>query len=71
MLSAGNSTLYIGSRLLYSMAGTGRAPRLFARTSSHGVPVWGVLATVVISMLGFLFSLVGDSVAYTWFYNAC
>ena len=70
VLSAGNSTLYIGSRLLYSMAGTGRAPRLFARTSSHGVPVWGVLATVAISMLGFLSSLVGDSVAYTWFYNA-
>ena len=70
VLSAGNSTLYVGSRLLYSMAGVGRAPRLFARTSSHGVPVWGVLATVTISMLGFLSSLVGDSVAYTWFYNA-
>ena len=34
------------------------------------MPVWGVLATVAISMLGFLSSLVGDSVAYTWFYNA-
>ncbi|VEG28862.1 amino acid permease [Actinomyces howellii] len=70
VLSAGNSTLYVGSRLLYSMAGSGRAPRVFARVSRSGVPVWGVLATVGISMLGFLSSLVGDSVAYTWFYNA-
>ena len=70
VLSAGNSTLYVGSRLLYSMAGAGRAPRLFTRTTARGVPLWGVLATVAISMLGFLSSLVGDSVAYTWFYNA-
>ncbi|MDO4243642.1 MAG: amino acid permease [Actinomyces sp.] len=70
VLSAGNSTLYVGSRLLYSMAGAGRAPRVFGRVSRSGVPVWGVLATVGISMLGFLSSLVGDSVAYTWFYNA-
>ena len=70
VLSAGNSTLYIGSRLLYSMAQTGKAPRVLARTSSHGVPVWGVLVTVAVSTLGFLSSLVGDSVAYTWFYNA-
>lgn len=70
VLSAGNSTLYIGSRLLYSMGLSGRAPRVLARTSSSGVPVIGVLATVAISMLGFLSSLVGDSVAYTWFYNA-
>ncbi|CAM2753342.1 amino acid permease [Actinomyces slackii] len=70
VLSAGNSTLYIGSRLLYSMAHTGRAPRIFARTSAAGVPVAGVIATVGISTLGFLSSLVGDSVAYTWFYNA-
>lgn len=70
VLSAGNSTLYVGSRLLYSMAHSGKAPRLFGRTSSHGVPVWGVLLTVAISMLGFLSSLVGDSIAYSWFYNA-
>lgn len=70
VLSAGNSTLYVGSRLLYSMAGAGHAPRIFGRVTSRGVPVWGVLATIIISMLGFLSSLVGDSVAYTWFYNA-
>lgn len=70
VLSAGNSALYVASRLLYSMACAGRAPRVCSRVSAHGVPVWAVLATVAVSMLGFLSSLVGDSVAYTWFYNA-
>ena len=70
VLSAGNSALYVASRLLYSMACAGRAPRALARVSSNGVPMWSVLATVAISMLGFLSSLVGDSIAYTWFYNA-
>lgn len=70
VLSAGNSTLYIGSRLLHSMALTGRAPRFFAQVSRHGVPVWGVLVTAAISSLAFASSFVGDSVAYTWLYNA-
>lgn len=70
VLSAGNSTVYVGSRLLYSMAHGGRAPRFFGRTSRHGVPVWGVLVTTGISCLAFASSLVGDSVVYTWLYNA-
>lgn len=70
VLSAGNSTLYVGSRLLYSMAHTGRAPRVFRQVSRHGVPVWGVLATTLISSLAFLSSFVGDSTVYTWLYNA-
>lgn len=70
VLSAGNSTLYVGSRLLYSMAHDGRAPRFLGRTTGHGVPIWGVLITLGVSCLAFLASLVGDSVVYTWLYNA-
>lgn len=70
VLSAGNSTLYVGSRLLYSMAQGGRAPRFLARTTRHGVPIWGVLVTLGVSCLAFLASLVSDSVVYTWLYNA-
>lgn len=70
VLSAGNSALYISSRLTYSMAHVRRAPRFFARTTRHGVPVWGVVFTVAVASLAFLASLVGDSVVYTWLYNA-
>lgn len=70
VLSAGNSTVYIGSRLLYSMAQSGKAPKAFAHVSKSGVPVLGVLVTLAVANLAFLSSFVGDSIVYTWLYNA-
>lgn len=70
VLSAGNSTLYSGSRLVYSMARNGSAPRALGRVSRHGVPVAAVVFTAVMSSFAFLTSQVGDSVVYTWLYNA-
>jgi lysine-specific permease len=70
VLSCGNSTLYIASRLLYSMANSGKAPRLFGKVSKRGVPIYAVLGTAAISCLCFLSSFAGDSVVYTWLYNA-
>ena len=48
VLSAGNSTVYIGSRLLYSLAHHGQAPKAFGKVTRHGVPVAGVLFTALI-----------------------
>jgi lysine-specific permease len=70
VLSCGNSTLYIASRLLFSMAQSGKAPRVFKKVSRRGVPVYAVIGTAAISCLCFFSSLVGDSVVYTWLYNA-
>ena len=70
VLSAGNSTVYIGSRLLYSLAHHGQAPKAFGKVTRHGVPVAGVLFTALISSVAFLTSQVGDSIVYTWLYNA-
>lgn len=70
VLSCGNSTLYIASRLLYSMAKSGKAPTVFGKVSRRGVPVYAVLGTAAISCLCFLSSFAGDSVVYTWLYNA-
>lgn len=70
VLSCGNSTLYSGSRLLFSMAASGSAPRQFATVSRRGVPIWAIALTAVVSCLAFLSSLVGDSIVYTWLYNA-
>lgn len=70
VLSCGNSTLYMASRLLYSMAIDGKAPKVFSKVSKSGVPVYAVLGTAVISCLCFLSSYAGDSVVYTWLYNA-
>ncbi len=70
VLSAGNSTLYSGSRLVYSMARNGSAPRALGGVSRHGVPVPAVVFTAVMSSFAFLTSQVGDSIVYTWLYNA-
>ncbi|QOX65447.1 amino acid permease [Anoxybacterium hadale] len=70
VLSCGNSTLYIASRLLYSMAKSGKAPKVFGKVSRRGVPIYAVLGTAAISCLCFLSSFAGDSVVYTWLYNA-
>ncbi len=70
VLSCGNSVVYIGSRLLYSMAGEKRAPKIFGRTSKSGVPYIAVLAMAVIPCICFLADAKGSSVVYTWLYNA-
>ncbi|WP_164914475.1 amino acid permease [Aminipila luticellarii] len=70
ILSCGNSTLYSASRLLYSMAISDHAPKIFAHTSRKGVPIYAVVGTLIIACLCFLTSFAGDSVVYTWLYNA-
>ena len=70
VLSCGNSTLYSASRLLYSMAQAGNAPRFLGKVSKSGVPVNAVLVTAAVASICFLTSLSGDSVVYTWLYNA-
>lgn len=70
ILSCGNSTLYSASRLLFSMAESKKAPRLFGKVSKKGVPVFAVLFTALTACLCFLTSLDSDSAVYTWLYNA-
>ena len=45
VLSAGNSSLYASTRMLYSMAKDGQAPRIFAKLNKRGVPVAGMILT--------------------------
>lgn len=70
MLSAGNSGLYASSRMLYQMAVEGKAPKLFMKVNKRGVPVYALLATLVIGCFAFLSSLFGDGVVYIWLLNA-
>ena len=69
VLSAGNSGLYASTRMLYSMAKEGKAPKLFARLNERGVPVMSLLATAAIGLFAFITNLFGDGAAYTWLIN--
>lgn len=70
VLSAGNSSLYVTSRMLYSMAKDGLAPRIFGKLNKRGVPIWGLVVTSLVGMLAFFASIFGDGVIYIWLMNA-
>ncbi|KAI0023347.1 proline-specific permease [Xylariomycetidae sp. FL0641] len=67
--SAGNAFCYSGSRVLYSMALNGQAPKLFAKTTRRGVPWVAVLFTLAIGCLGFLNVSNSGAQVFTWFQN--
>ncbi|WP_255549510.1 amino acid permease [Corynebacterium sp. TAE3-ERU12] len=66
VLSAGNSGLFASTRMLFALSRQGLAPKFFGKLSSHQVPMRALVATTVIGMAGFITSLVGDGVAYTF-----
>lgn len=52
--SSGNSVLYAASRVLYSLALEGKAPKIFRRCTKGGLPVYCVAVTGVIGFLAFM-----------------
>lgn len=54
VFSASNSDLYIASRTLYGLACEGRAPSLFSRTDSRGVPVFALGLSAMFALLAFM-----------------
>jgi lysine-specific permease len=70
VLSCGNSSLYVASRMLYAMAHSGKAPRLFGHVNGRGVPARAVWATGLVGALAFLSSAVGGQKIYQILYNA-
>ncbi|GIP40113.1 lysine-specific permease [Paenibacillus sp. J31TS4] len=70
VLSAGNSGMYASTRILWVLAKEGKAPRFFGKLTSHGVPVFALLATAALGLFAFLSSTFGDGVVYLWLLNA-
>ncbi|KAH8596529.1 putative dicarboxylic amino acid permease [Bisporella sp. PMI_857] len=54
VFSASNSDLYIASRTLYGLAHEGKAPRLFTKTDSRGVPIYALGLSASFGLLAFL-----------------
>jgi lysine-specific permease len=70
VLSCGNSSMYVASRMLYAMSHSRKAPKLFSKLNRRGVPVAALLATGLVSALAFFSTVVGDQKIYQIFYNA-
>lgn len=67
--SAGNSFLYSGSRILYSMSLHGQAPKLFSFTNRFGVPYVAILFTWVFGLLAYLNVSNSGATVFGWFVN--
>ncbi|KAL2160273.1 hypothetical protein VTH06DRAFT_1446 [Thermothelomyces fergusii] len=69
VLSAANSNVYSGSRVLLALAEEGQAPALFKRTNRWGIPVWAVGGTAVFGLLGFLNLSEDGGRVFNWLLN--
>ncbi|KAK5074296.1 general amino acid permease agp2 [Lithohypha guttulata] len=66
-LSAGNSYVYCASRSLYGMALEGKAPKFMTRCTKNGVPIYCVVATLLIALLAFLQVSNNAAIVLQWF----
>lgn len=69
VLSAANSNVYSGSRIIVGLTQDGFAPRILAKTTAGGVPYCAVALTSAFGLLGFMNVASGGAVAFGWFIN--
>ncbi|WP_233568589.1 amino acid permease [Kocuria soli] len=70
ILSAGNSGLYASTRMLWSLAMEGKAPRFLRKLNRRGVPMNALWATAAFGLLAFGTTWFGNGAVYTWLINA-
>lgn len=69
VLSAANSNVYSGSRVLVGLAQEGFAPHWFKKTTKGGVPYYSVAFTSAFGLLGFMNVSNSGSTVFNWFQN--
>lgn len=69
VLSAANSNVYSGSRILVALADDGQAPAFFKRTDKRGTPFIAVACTAAIGLLAFLNLSSKGGEVFNWFLN--
>ena len=69
VLSAANSNVYSGSRILVGLANEGLAPKALTYTTNGGVPYVAVAFTAVFGLLGFMTESASGSEVFNWLMN--
>jgi amino acid transporter len=69
VLSAANSSIYIGSRTLLHMAQRDMAPRFLGKTNSRGVPVYAIIFTNLFGAISMMNVSTGGGQAYSYIVN--
>lgn len=67
--SCTNCLLFQASRTVFGLAKHGRAPKIFAKTTKHGVPLPALLLSIAVASLAFLTCNTASAVVLNWFIN--
>ncbi|MGQ4435219.1 MULTISPECIES: amino acid permease [unclassified Streptomyces] len=70
VLSCLNSGLYTASRMAFSLGGRGDAPKAFARTTSRGVPMAAIIASVVFGFVAVFFNYAYPDTVFLFLVNS-
>ncbi|MDT3497040.1 amino acid permease [Bacillus toyonensis] len=70
ILSAANSGMYASTRMLWSLAKEGKAPKSLLKLNKNGIPVNALIITSLVGMLAFLSSFWGEGVVFMWLLNS-
>ncbi|AOR34341.1 amino acid transporter [Streptomyces fodineus] len=70
VLSCLNSGLYTASRMAFSLGERGDAPKAFARTTSRGVPMTAILASVVFGFVAVFFNYAYPKTVFLFLVNS-
>lgn len=70
ILSAGNSGMYVATRMLWYLAKVGHLPAIFSRVNKRGIPMHALMVTTLVSVFAFLTSFFGNGMVYFWLVNA-
>ncbi|MBC1459290.1 amino acid permease [Listeria newyorkensis] len=71
VLSAGNSGLYASTRMLWSMARDGKAPKFLSKVNRRGIPMAALILTTIVGAMTFITTLSDNgAVIYTWLLSA-
>ncbi|WP_430597860.1 amino acid permease [Enterococcus sp. AZ177] len=64
ILSGANSGLYAASRMLWSLANVGTLPKKFAKLTKRGLPIYGLLLTILGGFLSLFSSIYAADTVY-------
>ncbi|MFK9094614.1 amino acid permease [Bacillus salipaludis] len=70
LLSCLNSGLYTSSRMLFSLAQKGDAPKILSKLSKNGVPVFAVIASTLFAFISTIFSYVSPDKIFFFLVNS-
>jgi len=66
ILSAANSGMYASTRMLWSLAREGKAPKSLMKINKNGVPINALIFTALVGMFAFLSSFYGEGKVFMW-----